>query len=292
MPSHDWTIARILGWTTAYFTSHQIESARADAEILLAHALEMKRIDLYLQHDRPLSRDERKRFKKLIRRRIAREPVAYIISKKEFWSLDFEVTPDVLIPRPETECLVETVQLLLKKNGLSNRVHILELGTGSGALVLSIARHFPDHYYVATDISRKSLAVALKNADRYRLAETVAFMAADWLGAFKPNHPCFDLIVSNPPYIRSAEIESLQPEIARYEPCVALNGGDTGLSCLRRIIYEAPAYLAEGGKLVLEMGYDQKREIENLVRQCGRYEKAEFIKDYGKRDRVACLSKK
>jgi len=284
-----WTILKLLQWTFSYFNSHKIEGARASAEILLANALGLKRIDLYLRYDQPLGREELATFKTLIKRRVKMEPVAYIIGNKEFWSLDLDVTKDVLIPRPDTECLVEQALAYLPGKDSNALWNILELGTGSGAIILSMATQQPQHRYFASDLSEKALRVAKVNAEKNHLSEAILFFAGDWLYPIKNNIRNFDMIVSNPPYIPTHVIAGLEPEIVFYEPRIALDGGKDGLDSLRVIINQAPSFLKPAGYLILEIGYDQKQKISKIVNHCGKYESVNIVKDYGGHDRVAIV---
>ena len=285
-----WTILSLLKWTTSYFSSHAIDNPRSTAEVLLAHTLELKRIDLYLQYDRPMHADELTGYKALIKRRVAREPVAYITGTREFWSLDFNVNNKVLIPRPETECLVEAALEVMRNKKSREPLSILELGTGSGAVVTALASQEPGHRYFASDISMEALAVAKENS--VSLVPTgILFFAGDWLEPVRGSKACFDLIVSNPPYIPREEIKGLQPEIHRYEPVRALDGEDDGLGCLRRIIVTAPDCLFPGGALLLEIGYGQKEGVEAIGRQGGCFDEVAFDKDYSGIFRVARMRK-
>jgi release factor glutamine methyltransferase len=286
-----WTILKLLAWTTSFFRSHGIQSPRADAEILLAHTLASERIALYTHHDQPLNPDELRRFKTAIKRRAAREPVAYIVGQKGFWSLELAVTPAVLIPRPETECLVEKALQFLPCDAAASPLRVLELGTGSGAIVLALAKERPTHRFYALDRSVAALTVARRNARRASLADRVCFWVADWVDALRPGAPLFDLIVSNPPYIRAGDIPGLQPEIGRFEPRQALDGGPDGLQDLRRIIRQAPAFLAPGGRLLLEIGWDQAMALGAVAADCGLYEESTVFQDYSGLDRVLELRK-
>lgn len=287
-----WTILKLLKWTTSYFQSHQIDSPRATAEILLAHTLEVKRIDLYLQYDQPLCRSELNRFRALIKRRINREPVAYIVGRKEFWSLDLVVTGDVLIPRPETECLVESVLALDRGGAPPIPRYTLELGTGSGAIVLALASEQVENLFWASDRSARALAVARDNARRLGLADRVHFFAGDWFEPLNQRRRAFDIIVSNPPYIARGIITQLQPEIQHYEPRQALDGDLDGLQSLRHIIAQAHRYLAPSGYLALEIGHDQKTAVQEIINTSRCYDSPEFRQDYGGYDRVVLARKK
>jgi release factor glutamine methyltransferase len=287
-----WTILRLLSWTSDYFASHDIEHPRADAEILLAHSLGLRRIDLYVQYDKPLTDVELARFRKLVRRRGRREPVAYITGEKEFWSLPLKVAPEVLIPRPETECLVEEALAVLSKKEGSGPGRILDLGTGSGAIILALAAERPHDVLVAVDRSASALAIARENAERNQMASRIRFLNGDWFEPLGSEEEAFDLIVSNPPYIRRKELEHLQPEIRRFEPVSALDGGLDGVDCLSHIILAAPRYLRPSGCLLLEIGHDQNSLLEAVARQAGCYEEALFLKDYSGLDRVVHLRKR
>ena len=292
----EWTIAKLLKWTTSYFNTHDIDSPRAAAEILLAHVLNLSRIDLYLRYDQPLNPSELMRFKALIKRRINREPVAYIVGVKEFWSMDLAVSRDVLIPRPETECLVEAAMPLLAEGTGQDAsfkvMRILELGTGSGAVVLALAAHRKEHLYFAADCSVKSVELAAENAKRYGLEEKIQWFCGDWLAPLNNRRHRLDMILSNPPYIQSQVIEQLQPEIFKYEPRVALDGGPDGLYCLRHIIANAHQYLVPQGNLLLEIGHDQKAEVATMIDSCKHYEGVVFKKDYSGYDRVVLMRKR
>ncbi len=288
----EWTIIKLLKWATTYFRSHDIESPRASAEILLAHALDLGRIDLYLRYDQPLDGEELSRFKALIKRRLKREPVAYIIGQKGFWSIDLNVSGDVLIPRPETECLVDAALEALSAATPDGGQRILELGTGSGAVVLALATQHADRLYYASDISLSAIRIARDNARRLNLEKSIRFFGGDWFAPLNPECGCFDLILSNPPYIKSEELEDLQPEIFNFEPIRALDGGPDGLSSIRRIIDQAHRYLNPGGILLLEIGHDQKADVQQLMEHCGQYDQFVCIPDYGGRDRVVQMRKK
>ncbi len=290
----EWTILNLIKWATGYFTSNGIDSPRATAEILLATLLKLKRIDLYLRYDQPLLKNELSEFKSLIKRRVNREPVAYIIGKKEFWSLDLEVNPNVLIPRPDTETLVEAALSCLRPidSPPDPAGQLLELGTGSGAIVLALASERPAYRYVATDISLKALEIARRNASRHHLASAVQFVAGNWLDPFSPNKPVFDMILSNPPYIPSEDISGLQPEVNRFEPLLALDGRSDGFHAIRQIIFSAHPLLKPQGVLLLEMGFNQKEAVIQLIQRCGHYHPIQIIKDYAGHDRVVVMHKR
>lgn len=285
-----WTILDLIQWTTTYFNSRQIDSPRLTVELLLAHVLGVDRIDLYVRFDQPLSADELARFKQLIKRRLNREPVAYILGRKEFWDMTVAVDQNVLIPRPETEFLVEAALDLIAENADTYRMRILELGTGSGAIILSLAAGRPGHMFYASDRDGGALAVARRNARANQPGTQVRFFAGDW---FAPIHPAaaFDLIVSNPPYIPVDDISGLAPEVCQYEPAVALDGGADGLAAIRHIIETAPPHLRPGGRLLLEIGNGHSEMVQDLVERAQGFQLDRIFKDYGGYDRVVILAK-
>ena len=287
-----WTIIKLIRWANSYLQAHDIDSPRATGEILLAHALNVKRIDLYLNYDQPLVADELNTFKMLIKRRIRREPVAYILGTKEFWSMDLKITQDVLIPRPETECLVEVALKYLSQIPAVQTQRILELGTGSGAIILALVSQQPRHLYFASDYFKKAAALASRNAVRNDFAGRIHFFVGDWLSPLNSKKCGFDMIVSNPPYIPSRVIETLQPEIHRFEPHAALNGDQDGLSCYRKIIGNARNYLKPHGMLLLEIGHEQKDDIRRIASACDVYDDFNHAKDYSGYDRVVWMRKR
>lgn len=286
-----WTILGILQWADGFLKQRRIESPRSAAEILLACALGTDRIHLYMHHDQPLEKPELARFKGFIQRRLQREPVAYIVGRKGFWSLDLEVTPAVLIPRPETERLVEAALAWLAGRPADRPARILDLGTGSGAIVLALASEADRHRFFASDVSAEAVGVARRNAAATGLSERVRFFVGDWLHAVRPS-PAFDLIVSNPPYVATREWAGLQPEIVRYEPRRALDGDADGLHGYRAIVGEAHRYLRPGGALMVEIGCGQRRAVERIAERSGAYEAYGCLKDYGGHDRVVTMHKK
>lgn len=287
-----WTIIKLIRWATSYLKSYDIDSPRATGEILLAHALHLNRIDLYLKHDQPLVDEELQAFKALIKRRVRREPVAYILGVREFWSLDLEVNADVLIPRPETECVVEAALDLMSSKSNPAPQRILDLGTGSGAIVLALASQQPRHFYVAVDRFQPAVELACRNARRHNLGHKINFLVGDWLASIKSATPGFDLIVSNPPYIPSRVISGLQPEIHQYEPIAALDGDADGLASYRNIIGCAHCHLNADGVLVLEIGHDQREDIYRIAADSKRFEAFSCTKDYSGYDRVVTMRKR
>lgn len=252
--SEPWTSLKLIQWTAGHFEKKGIPNPRLDAELLLAHVLKCQRVDLYTGFEKTVSEKHLAEFKALIERRARREPLQYIIGETEFWGLKIKVTPDVLIPRPETELLVEEA---LK---VPAAVDILEIGTGSGCIAVALAKHLPQAKIVATDMSKEALSVAKENAEAHGVADRIEFVASDiapWL-FFETQGREFDLIVSNPPYIDSLELDRLQPEVSQHEPRRALDGGKTGLEIIEKILREAPDFLKKGqGRLLMEVGEGQ-----------------------------------
>jgi release factor glutamine methyltransferase len=253
-------VSRLIRWAGEYLAEKGMDNPRLDGELLLAQALRQSRLDLYLDFDRPLTTSELEAFKALLKRRLDREPVAYITGRKGFYNLDLMVGPGALVPRPETELLVETALALLAP-GSEERV--LDLGTGCGAIALSLAAERPALKVTATDISPRALAWALTNAREAGLAERVELLQGD---LFQPlAGRLFDLIAANPPYVAQAEYETLAPEIVGHEPAEALVSGPEGLDLIRRLTAEAPGYLAPGGWLLMEIGAGQAGKVMELL---------------------------
>lgn len=285
-PSKIWTTLELLNWTTAYFKSHKIDQPRATAEILVAHALRMERIGLYLKYDRPVEPNELKRLKGFIQRRLKNEPVAYIVGEKGFWSLDLKVNPHVLIPRPETEMMVEAALEVLPQDAGLNRMAVLDLGTGSGAIIIALACERPGHHFVAVDRSAKALEVARENAEHYGVASQVDFQQGDWYRSIKGKSRLFDLVVCNPPYIAHSDLETLSADIRLYEPLDALDGGPDGLAAIRPVLEQGPASMRPGGWLLMEIGHDQGRTVQALAKGTKVYENISILRDVNGLDRL------
>ena len=264
-----------------------IDSAALDAEVLLSYALGLRREQLILRADSLLSAEQTDCFAALLRRRRRREPMAYIIGRQEFWSLDFQVSPNVLIPRPESERLVEVALTLAAQAASTKPLRVLDLGTGSGAIAVSLATEIPAAEIIATDISPTALAVARQNARINGVAERIEFRCGDLIDALTDQTAPFDLILSNSPYIRRAEFAALAPEVSVYEPRAALDGGADGLDFYRRIAAGAWRFLAANGALALEIGADMGHEVCAVLDHSGRYQKVVVLQDYAARDRVA-----
>ncbi len=288
MATKIWHVLELLKWTTEYFEKHKIPNPRLDAEVLLGYLLEKSRLQLYLHFDMPVFQHDLKVFRELIKKRIARTPISYLTNHKEFLSLDFYVDERVLIPRPETEFIVETI--LNTEEDKSQRM--LEIGTGSGVIATSIAINKPEWEIIATDISGDALVVAEKNSDVHECTEQITFLQGD---LFEPIHSLdssrFNWIVSNPPYIKTGEHDSLCSDIKDYEPHIALFAGEDGLSIIRSLITESPNYLLPGGKLIFEIGDRQAEPVRCLLEEQPAYKNFRFIKDYSEIERVvlACV---
>ena len=277
-----WTVRRVLEWTTGHLKKHGSDTPRLDAEILLAFARNCQRIQLYTQFDEPLTDAVRAHMRELVQRRSKAEPVAYLVGRREFFSLNFRVTRDVLIPRPDTETLV--MEVLDGVKGLTSP-KVLDLCTGSGCVAIAVANNCKTALVTATDISPSAVAIARENMVQNQVADRVEAFESD-LFATIPAGSRFDVIAGNPPYIPSAEIDQLDAEISQHEPRLALDGGSDGLSVLKRIIDAAPDFAASKGLLLLEFTPEQAEELESLAVQHGGYEKISIRKDFGHRPRV------
>lgn len=277
-----WTVGKIIDWTTAHLRKHGSDTPRLEAEILLAHARRCPRIQLYVQYNQPLTGDERALMRDLVRRRAQAEPVAYLVGHREFFGLDFRVTPDVLIPRPETETLVLELITAAKSR---ERPRILEVGTGSGCIAIAAAVSVPTSIVTAIEISPPALALARENAARHAVADRIRFLEGDLLAPL-PRGEQFDLIVSNPPYVADEEMATLPSDVRLHEPHLALKAGPQGLDLIARLILGAGSHLAAGGTLLLEIAPEQADAVRALVLQSGAFEPARTIKDAFGKDRV------
>jgi release factor glutamine methyltransferase len=303
LTNETWTVLKIIQWTTEYFREKGVQNPRLDSEVLLSHLLNLDRVGLYLNFDRPMSKEELSSFREMVKRRGAREPLQYITGRQEFWSLDFKVTPDVLIPRPETEILVEEAIKAVsseplavsgKKRGTQLTAHslqltILDLCTGSGCIAISLAHELKDAVVYAVDASEAALTVARENAAKNGVHDRVIFLHGDLYNAFHPSslipHP-FHLIVSNPPYVKTGDIPNIQPEVREYEPRMAVDGGPEGLDFYRRIVAGAPEYLAAGGWLMMEVGEGQVSAVSEMINATKAFESVSIVKDLAGIERV------
>jgi release factor glutamine methyltransferase len=280
MAEEQWTVLKVIQWTTEHFQKKGLDNPRLEAEVLLAHLLGIDRMGLYLNYDRPLKEEERTAYREMIQRRMAGEPIAYIVGYKEFWSMRFQVSPECLIPRPETEHLVEEAVRIGK--GLEPPVRALEIGYGSGAVAIALAKELEEAQIVATDISPGASSLAQVNADAHGVEGRIKFV----LGVlYPPGEGPFNLICSNPPYIPTAEVLALAPEVRDYEPLTALDGGEDGLRFFREIAQGASGFLISGGWLLLEMGQGQAAQVAAILQEQG-FMHMDLIPDYAGIKRV------
>ncbi|MBF0448571.1 MAG: peptide chain release factor N(5)-glutamine methyltransferase [Magnetococcales bacterium] len=278
-----WTVRRLIQWGSGWLEERGVEQSRFDVELLLARVLNLSRMDLFLDMDRPLDQPELAAFKNLIIRRGKREPVAYILQQRGFWKRSFQVDPSVLIPRPETESLIESVLGLFPDRDNPPR-NILDIGIGSGTILLTLLEEFPNAIGTGIDLSEAAIKVATRNRAAFNLEERASLMVGDLTGPLDRSAR-FDLIVSNPPYIATGVLATLQPEVVDREPRLALDGGTDGLNLYRRLIPEAVGFLDSPGWLVVEIGHDQGAEVSALFSRSG-LEKVSVLPDYGQRDRL------
>lgn len=271
--SDQWTIGRLLDWTRQHLAEKDVDQPRLCAELLLAHALGCKKIDLYARFEHVPDEQQRAAVRDLVRQAAKRVPIAYLTGKKEFFSLDFEVTPAVLIPRPETELLVEEV-ISYCRPGNRQSWNILELGTGSGCIAVAVARYVTNARLVASDISAEALAVAGRNVERHGVADRVTLIEADGLELPAEVIPDggFDMIVCNPPYVSTEQVELLEPEVGRYEPRVALVAGAEGLVFYRLLAGGGAKLLWPGGAVLVEVGCGQHEQVARIFAESERFE--------------------
>ncbi|NLE36633.1 MAG: peptide chain release factor N(5)-glutamine methyltransferase [Pirellulaceae bacterium] len=283
-----WTVGRLLAWTNDYFAKRGADSPRLDAEVLLAEALGCRRIDLYARFDDVPDDARRARFREMVCRRAEHAPVAYLVGHREFYSLSFRVTPDVLIPRPETELLVVAALDRLKTRGNDDRsAAVCDAGTGSGAIAVTLAKHLPGARLTAVDLSEAALAVARENAQSHGVADRIEFVQSDLLAALPPESR-FDLIASNPPYVSESEWADLSPEVRDHEPRMALVAGPRGTEVIERLLTEAAARLKSGGHLLVEISPMIHAAVCSLVEASGKFDSPETIKDLARLPRIVC----
>jgi release factor glutamine methyltransferase len=280
-PRSIWTVGELLDWTAGYLAQNRSEFPRLDAEVLLAHALGCRRIELYTRYTETATPEVRQRFRELINKRIEGCPVAYLVGRKEFFSLPLEVSPAVLIPRPESEFVVIECLRFAKE---MPEPAVLDIGTGSGNLAVAIAQQHKTAHVTTVDISPPALEIARRNADKHGVADRISFLQGD-LFAPAPPGAKFDFIVSNPPYIPHDDIAGLAVGVRDYEPHLALDGGPDGYAVFDRLIAEAKDYLKPGGYLIIEIGAPQEKAARAKLAAAG-YELADTIHDYSGHPRV------
>ena len=293
MTTDQWTIAGILSWTQGHFEKWRPETPRLDAELLLAFVLGCSRLDLYLKADQPLNQKERKAYRELVQQRADGCPIAYLIGEKEFWSLTLEVNKNTLIPRPDTETLVENTVVQIQNWQIKHpesQCLIAELGTGTAAIPLAICAEVKNLHIIAVDCSKDVLEVAERNMERHKsLLSTrnnlIELVESNLFSKINPTEK-LDFIISNPPYIPSKNISSLQVDITQYEPLIALDGGPDGLSFYRYLLETAPSLLTPEGEMFLEIGFDQQANLNLLLKEFPDWKTSIFQPDLQGNDRV------
>ena len=291
-----WTVRGVLEWTTDFFRQHELASARLDAEVLLAHVLGKDRLALYLRYEDVVPPEALQAYRELIRRRLKREPVAYLTGVREFYGISFSLDPSVLIPRPETEHLVEYVLRYVEGNpGLieEDALRLLEIGTGCGNLCISLAERLPRARIVSVDISSAAIAAAARNVRAHPASqERIRLVQGDLLEGLDPQRARFHLIVSNPPYVATESWQDLPPEVRNFEPRIALDGGRRGTEILEKLVKGSARHLLPGGALVLEIGETQAEELLGVVEHTGAYRQARILEDYAGKPRVLVATAK
>jgi len=288
-----WTIAGILSWTQGHFEKWRPETPRLDAELLLAFVLGCSRLDLYLKADQPLNQKERKAYRELVQQRADGCPIAYLIGEKEFWSLTLEVNKNTLIPRPDTETLVENTVVQIQNWQIKHpesQCLIAELGTGTAAIPLAICAEVKNLHIIAVDCSKDVLEVAERNMERHKSLlsprnNLIELVESNLFSKINPTEK-LDFIISNPPYIPSKNISSLQVDIMQYEPLIALDGGPDGLSFYRYLLETAPSLLTPEGEMFLEIGFDQQANLNLLLKEFPDWKTSVFQPDLQGNDRV------
>ncbi len=288
--SNEWTIQKLLTWVTDYLTQKGVDAPRLSAELLLSHVLGLKRIELYTQYNKAVPQEQLEPLRALVKRAGQQEPVAYLVGRAEFYSIEFEVTSDCLIPRPETELLVQrAIEFLRRREGAQ---FVCDLCTGCGVIAVAIAKNVPDAKVIATDISAGALAVATRNVEKHNLQERIELRPGDLFEPLIPPLDQFDVIACNPPYVSAAEYETLDKNVKDYEPRIALYAGEGGLDVYRRIAEKVGPFLKPDGILLLEIGYLQGPTVRELLEQAGVFAEIQIEKDFEKRDRVVVARRK
>jgi len=286
-----WTIQKLLNWIKEYLADKGVDSPRLSAELLLSYVLKMKRIELYTQFDKLVAKEQLNRLHELVKRASQNEPVAYLIGKTEFYSLELNITPDCMIPRPETELLVERAIEFLRSRPTTQ--FVCDLCTGSGCIAVAIAKNFPNATIIATDISDAALNVAAENVEKYQLNDRIRLLRGDLFDPIVPELDVdkFDLIVCNPPYVSTAEYEKLDKNVKDYEPKSALFAGVDGLDIYRRIIEKADQFLKPDAAFMLEIGYAQGQAVRELLEESSAFTEIKIEKDLHNNDRIAIAKK-
>jgi len=281
-----WTVDKALNWADEYLLAEGLPDPRLSAELLLGSVLGLDRLGLIVHFDQSLDEPEWNLFQEKVLRRAGHEPIAYLLGQKEFWSLNFEVNPDVLVPRPETELLVEeSIEIISDRTGLKT---LVELGTGSGAVSIALAKsivHPGTTQFLATDISWEALRTAQKNIFNHKVEKKIQLVQGDWLKPFSSRERWIDLLISNPPYVSDHEMDNLPLTVKRYEPLKALAGGPDGLEAIRHIFQQADKQLKVGGWLLLEIGETQGNQVLKLA-QDHLFNPTTIRRDYAGKDRI------
>ena len=288
-----WTVERLLGWTRQFFERRKIDSPRLSSELLLAHVLGAARIKLYTDHQKILSDEQLKALRDLVARAGNEEPIAYLTGRAHFFNLEFIVTPAVLIPRPDSETLVEQTMRLFRDTLGLEAPRVLDLCTGSGCIAIAIAKHNAAAQVTATDVSDAALAVAERNIELNAIADRVTLYRGDLYDALAalPDPTPFDVIVANPPYIARAQLAGLPRNVKDYEPMLALDGGEDGLDFHRRILDGAQRWLRPGGQLLMEIAFDQEAASQALLAGDEGWTGAKVLRDYAGQPRVLTAQK-
>ena len=294
MTSKSWTIKDLLSVSIDFLKSKNIDSPRLCAEILLAHQLNTDRLKLYLDFDQPIGEKDLIRYRAMIKRLIENEPVQYITGTQEFWSMDFIVNSSVLIPRAETEILVEQAVRIYSEEYMdeSPDISVLDIGTGSGAIAIAMALEIENANICAADISEQALDTAKLNAAKHGMENRIYFFAGNLFEPFEKDHKHFDIILSNPPYVTSRDYDLLPKKIKDFEPRLALESGEDGLFHIREILDKAPGFLTPGGWIILEMDPRQTDTAIRIISDNIEYTAGRIVKDYSNRDRVVIARKK
>jgi release factor glutamine methyltransferase len=284
MPS--WTIQKLLNWITDYFTEKNVDSPRLSAELLLSHILNLQRIDLYTNFDRKVPKDKLDRLHTLVKRAAQSEPIAYLIGKTEFYSIEMDIAADCMIPRPETELLVDrAIEFLKSREGMQQTC---DLCTGCGCIAIAIAKNISNVYITATDISPAALNVAAKNIQKHSLTDKIRLLCGDLFEPLVPHLDAgkFDLRVCNPPYVSATDYEALDNNVKEYEPKIALWAGSDGLDIYRQIAVKVDDFLKPGGVLILEIGYSQGQAVRDLLEKTNCFFEIKIEKDFHNNDRI------
>lgn len=282
----EWTIKALLEWVDPYLKDKGVDAPRLCAELLICHVLKKERIQLYTEFDHIVPPAQLATLRALVKRASENEPVAYLVGKTEFYSLELAVSSACLIPRPETELLVQHAIECLRRH--TGSTHVLDLCTGSGCIAVAIAKNVPEAQIVATDICDEALSMAAQNTEKHGLSERVQLLSGDLFDPILPplDNGHFNLIVSNPPYVTDAEMTELDPNVRDYEPVKALQAGPKGLDVMERLVAQAADFLTDKGTLMLEIGYRQGPAVQALLEATGRFAPARTVLDHQGHDRL------